>query len=105
MKINPPVLTKIQNDILSFYNLVQKMNRTASSEEIFEFIRENSDVCKESYNDFTTNYKKNLNLITYSARLSKRPVKEIMRDLDDIGKIVNRNAIEEELRNLTINDK
>ena len=81
------------------------MNKTASSEEIFEFIMENSYVCKESYSDFISNYKKNLNLITYSARLSKRPVEEIMRDLEGIGKIVNRNAIEEELRNLTINDK
>jgi hypothetical protein len=105
MKINPPVLTKIQHDILSFYNVIQKMNKTASSEEIFEFIKENSDVCEESYNDFTVNVKKNLNLITYSARLSKRPVDEIMRDLEGIGKIVNRLAIQEELRNLTINDK
>lgn len=105
MKINPPVLTKMQDDILSFYNVIKKMNKTASSEEIFEFIRENAGVCNESYDNFKTNYIKNLNIITYSARLSKRPVNEIMGDLEGIGKILNRNAIEEELRKLTINDK
>lgn len=102
--IKKPIITSILPDIASFYNLVRKINRRedVEDEKILDFIRhrEHRGLCKESFESFALNVKKNYHIMTLSSRLAGADEVEVKKRLELMDFYVTMIG----LKKMTIND-
>jgi len=84
-QINAPVLVERLEFIHDFYDKIVEKNPTSSAEDIVNFIKKFPDVCKQTWDDFRDNWKRNLLLTIYPYYLKSdlSPVKNELDNLDE----------------------
>ena len=84
-QINAPVLVERLEFIHNFYDKIVEKNPTSSAEDIVNFIKKFPDVCKQTWDDFRDNWKRNLLLTIYPYYLKSdlSPVKNELDNLDE----------------------
>ena len=84
-QINAPVLVERLEFIHDFYDKIVEKNPTSSAEDIVNFIKKFPDVCKQTWDDFRDNWKRNLLLTIYPYYLKTdlSPVKNELDNLDE----------------------
>ena len=84
-QINAPVLVERLEFIHDFYDKIVEKNPTSSAEDIVNFIKKFPDVCKQTWDEFRDNWKRNLLLTVYPYYLKSdlSPVKNELDNLDE----------------------
>ena len=86
--INAPLLLKKVPTVKSFYKKVKEINKKATTNDIFNFIKTHEYICEESMDNFLTNWHLNMFYTIFPLYLKGYDDEQVKQSLLDTDKYI-----------------